>query len=83
MLPDRPNPQPPDPFRRKIRAADYARCYGLTVAGVLRQIRTNRIAAEQPAGPGSTWYVWLDADDTTEREAAERMILADLERRAG
>ena len=80
---EHPNPQRPDPFRRKMKASDYARCYGLTVAGVVRQIRANRIPAEQPAGPGTTWYVWIDADDTQEREAAERMILADLERRAG
>lgn len=78
MRPEHPNPQKPDPFRRKIRAAEYARLYGMTVQGVHHQIQSNRIAAEQPAGPGSTWFVWLDADNTSERKSEERLILEAL-----
>lgn len=82
MIPKRPNPQRPDPYRRKIRAARYAALYGMTTQGVNHQIRTNRIAAEQPAGPGTAWYVWLDEDHEGEKAAEERLILEAMERGA-
>lgn len=78
MKPSEPNPQPADPFRRKIRAAEYARLYGMSIQGVHNQIKHHRIAAEQPAGAGSTWFVWLDADNTSERKSEERLILEAL-----
>lgn len=82
MRPDTPNPQTPDPYRRKIPAHEYARLYGMTTTGVLHQIRRGKIAAEQPAGPGTRWYVWLDGDRSSERQAEERAILEALDRGA-
>lgn len=82
MRPEHPNPQKPDPFRRKIRAAEYARLYRMSIQGVHHQIQSNRIPAEQPAGPGTTWYIWLDEDLSSEQDAEERLILAEMERGA-
>jgi hypothetical protein len=57
---DHPNPQRPDPFAPKMPLKEWCDRYGVSLTTGLRYVRQNRIPAEQPGGPGTSWYVLLD-----------------------